>query len=71
MMAVLEDMELGPGDELTLRQVYRFEEHLSKLHPENRHVRAKIHQQLQVLRDEGIIEFLGVGGGEHRLKLQV
>jgi type II restriction enzyme len=31
------------------------------LHPENRHVRDKLRQQLQVLRDLGLIEFLGRG----------
>jgi type II restriction enzyme len=36
--------------------------HLQKLHPANRHVRDKIRQQLQVLRDLGLIEFLGRGG---------
>lgn len=45
----------------TLRQVYEFEEELSKLHPKNKHIRAKIRQQLQVLRDKGVINFLGDG----------
>ena len=31
------------------------------LHPDNRHVRDKIRQQLQVLRDLGLVEFLGRG----------
>jgi hypothetical protein len=35
---------------------------LEDLHPANRHVRDKIRQQLQVLRDLGLIEFLGRGG---------
>lgn len=52
--------------EFALGEVYRLEEKLTRLHPANKHVRDKIRQQLQVLRDIGIVEFLG--GGEYRLK---
>lgn len=45
----------------TLEQMYRFEKELSMKHPENHHVKDKIRQQLQVLRDRGIIEFKGRG----------
>ncbi len=45
----------------TLDDVYRFENDLGSLHPRNRHVKAKIRQQLQVLRAQGIIKFLGRG----------
>ena len=37
-----------------------------KLHPDNRHVRDKIRQQLQVLRDHGYLEF--VSRGSYRLR---
>jgi type II restriction enzyme len=47
--------------EFTLAEVYAFEERLATLHPRNRHIRPKIRQQLQVLRDKGIIDFLGRG----------
>lgn len=30
-------------------------------YPENHHIREKIRQQLQLLRDKGIIEFVGRG----------
>lgn len=45
----------------SLDDVYRFEVELSRLYPENNHVRPKIRQQLQVLRDNGYLEFLGHG----------
>ncbi len=45
----------------TLADVYTFDGQLAKLHPRNRHIRPKIRQQLQVLRDYGIVEFLGKG----------
>ncbi|KXB01669.1 hypothetical protein AKJ44_02250 [candidate division MSBL1 archaeon SCGC-AAA261F17] len=48
-------------DAFTLSQVYEFEEELSELHPKNKHIQEKIRQQLQVLRDKGVINFLGDG----------
>ncbi|MFQ5910498.1 MAG: DpnI domain-containing protein [Thermoplasmata archaeon] len=45
----------------TLDDVYGFEDELARLHPRNRHIGAKIRQQLQILRDQGIIKFLGEG----------
>lgn len=45
----------------TLDQAYQFECILEGKHPANHNVRPKIRQQLQVLRDKGIIEFLGNG----------
>ena len=50
--------------EFSLPEVYAFAAQLQKLHPDNRHVRDKIRQQLQVLRDLGLVEFLG--GGRYR-----
>ncbi|WP_201611372.1 DpnI domain-containing protein [Psychrobacter submarinus] len=48
-------------DKFTLKQVYAFADELQAKHPDNNHVKDKIRQQLQVLRDKGIIEFLGRG----------
>ena len=45
----------------SLKQVYTFVDSLKLKHPENNHIKDKIRQQLQVLRDKGIIEFLGRG----------
>jgi len=41
--------------------VYAHADVLAKLHPNNAHVRDKIRQQLQVLRDLGLLEFLAPG----------
>jgi type II restriction enzyme len=49
------------GRSFTLKEVYAFEESLAAAHPENRHVRDKIRQQLQFLRNRGVIRFLGRG----------
>ena len=50
----------------SLDEIYSREGELARLHPENRHVRPKIRQQLQILRDLGLLDFLG--GGEYRLR---
>lgn len=47
--------------EFMLVDVYAFENELSKSHPDNRHVKDKIRQQLQVLRDKGYIDFVSRG----------
>lgn len=52
--------------EFTLADVYAHAAALAKLHPNNAHVRDKIRQQLQVLRDLGLLEFLG--GASYRLR---
>jgi len=51
--------------EFTTTDAYAFTRELEKLHPDNRHVKDKIRQQLQVLRDAGLL--LHVGRGEWRL----
>ncbi len=47
--------------EFSLDEVYKFEEELKLNHPENNHIRDKIRQQLQILRDKNIIEFVSRG----------
>ncbi len=47
--------------EFSLAEVYRQSDHLQRLHPDNRHVREKIRQQLQRLRDLGVLHFAGSG----------
>ena len=47
--------------EFMLDDVYGFEKELSLLHPGNKHVKDKIRQQLQVLRDKGFLRFHGRG----------
>jgi type II restriction enzyme len=52
--------------EFSLDEMYAFENDLSKKHPDNRHIKDKIRQQLQVLRDKGYLEF--TSRGNYRLK---
>ncbi len=52
--------------EFTLDEIYKFENYLSKLHPNNYHIKPKIRQQLQILRDKGVLAF--IGNGRYSLK---
>jgi len=61
ILDVLNCVENLDKTEFSLNEVYKFENYLGELHPENHHVKPKIRQQLQVLRDAGILEFLGQG----------
>lgn len=53
-----------PEDSFKLSDVYKFEDQLKLIFPGNNNVKPKIRQQLQVLRDAGILTFLG--GGKYR-----
>jgi type II restriction enzyme len=56
---------LGKTD-FSLQELYGFESDLKTLHPQNQNVRPKIRQQLQVLRDFGLIQF--VAPGNYRIR---
>lgn len=45
----------------TLEEMYKFENVLHIRHLKNNNIKPKIRQQLQILRDQGFIEFLGNG----------
>lgn len=47
--------------EFVLDDVYAFEKELRLLHPENQHIKDKIRQQLQILRDKGYLAFTNRG----------
>lgn len=61
ILDILDCVNQIPYEEFTLSDMYRFEECLACKHPENHHIKPKIRQQLQRLRDEGLIEFNGRG----------
>jgi type II restriction enzyme len=66
LIEVMKCVELIGKHEFQLDDVYTFERKLSQLYPNNRHVRQKIRQQLQVLRDRGYLDF--VSRGFYRLR---
>ena len=47
--------------EFTTSDAYAFARELEQLHPDNRHVKDKIRQQLQVLRDTGFLAHIDRG----------
>jgi type II restriction enzyme len=61
MLDVLFCINMIPNDTFNLEQVYCFEKALSEKHPDNRFIKAKIRQQLQLLRDKGFLEFVERG----------
>jgi type II restriction enzyme len=61
LVHVMRCIELLGKSRFSLDEVYRFENELSYAYPGNRHIKAKIRQKLQVLRDNGYLEFVGRG----------
>lgn len=48
-------------NEFRLSEVYVYEKELYHLHPNNKHIKEKIRQQLQILRNNNYLDFLGRG----------
>lgn len=61
LLDILNCVNRIPESEFTIKRMYSFENELKNKHPENNHIKEKIRQQLQVLRDKNIIEFKGNG----------
>ena len=57
LLDVMVCVERIKDKEFSLDDIYHFEKELNKKHPDNRYIRDKIRQQLQVLRDKGYLEF--------------
>jgi type II restriction enzyme len=66
LIEVMKSVESLGKKEFELDEVYRFEAQLGALYPNNRHVKQKIRQQLQFLRDRGYLDF--VSPGRYRLR---
>jgi len=58
---ILRCLDTLKKQEFSLDEVYSFDQLLSERYPENNHIRDKIRQQLQILRNKGYLEFLGNG----------
>lgn len=66
LLEVMRCVQMTGQPEFSLADVYRFEQELAAVFPNNNNIRPKIRQQLQVLRDGGFLEFLG--NGRYRLR---
>lgn len=58
ILDIMNCIELLNKNEFRLQEIYKFENDLKILHPENNNIKAKIRQQLQFLRDKNYLEFL-------------
>lgn len=58
---VLACLDRIPTETFTLNEMYAFEESLKQKHPNNNFIKDKLRQQLQILRDRGILEFVSRG----------
>ena len=61
ILDILNCIEKIPNNDFTLKDIYNFEKDLKVKYPNNNFIKDKIRQQLQLLRDKGIIEFNGRG----------
>lgn len=61
LLEILKCLDKIKEREFTLEEMYSFEERLKLIFPNNHHIKDKIRQQLQLLRDKGMIEFIGRG----------
>jgi type II restriction enzyme len=61
LLDIMSCMDLIKKDSFSLDEVYQFEENLKLKYPNNNFIKDKIRQQLQVLRDKGLIEFIARG----------
>lgn len=65
LLDVMNCIEFLKKQNFTLNEIYSFETYLKLKHPSNNNVKAKIRQQLQILRDFGYLKF--VDKGEYEL----
>lgn len=58
---IMNCLDLIKKEKFSLDEMYAFEDKLKIKYPNNNFIKDKIRQQLQILRDKGIIEFTGRG----------
>ena len=68
LIEVMKCVEAIGRSEFDIDDAYAFAPRLSALYPGNQNVKPKIRQQLQVLRDNGSLDF--IGRGRYRLRSQ-
>lgn len=61
ILDILRCIDAVKKNSFTLDEIYQFENKLKLKYPDNNFIKDKIRQQLQVLRDRGVIEFIGRG----------
>jgi len=61
ILDIMNCIDLLNKKEFSLQDIYNFEPDLMVIHPKNKHIKDKIRQQLQFLRDKGYLKFTSQG----------
>ncbi len=61
LLDMMRCIEMLGKDDFSLSDIYQYESSFTQQHPDNKHIKDKIRQQLQVLRDKGYLQFLERG----------
>jgi type II restriction enzyme len=61
ILDVMNCIEKLNKNQFALDEIYSFEVVLQPKYPNNKHIKDKIRQQLQILRDKGYLDFIGKG----------
>jgi len=67
LLDIMHCIDLLNKNEFTLQDIYSFEKYLKLKHPNNNNIKAKIRQQLQILRDKNYLKF--ISRGRYKLEL--
>lgn len=61
ILDVMNCIDLIKSETFVIDEIYKFEQKLKLKYPNNNFIKDKIRQQLQILRDKGLIQFIGRG----------
>lgn len=61
LMDAMNCIDLIHSESFSLKDIYQYVDMLKIKHPTNNHIKDKLRQQLQILRDKGFIEFTSRG----------
>jgi type II restriction enzyme len=61
LLSIMKCIDQIGKSEFSLGELYQFERELQAAYPSNQHIREKLRQKLQILRDKGFLKFKGRG----------
>ena len=64
----IELMGVKVGSTFTLDEIYEAESILARIYPKNKHIKDKIRQQLQIMREQGYLKFVDNSGVYRRIQ---
>jgi type II restriction enzyme len=69
LIEIMNCIDKIPSITFSLNDIYKYENHLKRMFPNNNFIKDKIRQQHQVLRDKGLLKFLGRGLYEKKINV--